>query len=408
MLADQSAGRGRGTGRYTRGLLAELTRDASHEFFLYYYAGLPRTALTDRRFIVRNLSAGDSLHRAAQKLAQENPDRLDVLLLTCPLENFQGYLPPFPSRSGPRLAAIVYDLIPLRYPAQYLVHPGIAQSYRRALAAIRHYDSLLAISESGRSDIMELLRVSPERVVNIGAGSDAGFFVPADSRPEDRSGTWLAQQAIKQPFVYALTALDHRKNFSGLLAALERLPTRVIDSCQFVVTCAGGERDASRARELVDRSLIAKRIVLAPSLDDVGLRTLYQYAAAFVFPSRYEGFGLPLLEAMQCGTPVVAGRNSSQIEVVGDAGLLADVENAEELANCIVNLLENRRLADELRMRGLERAREFTWKAAATRCSDALQLTANLPRRGSRLEVFAARAKLTVSNRLQRLKRIAA
>lgn len=410
MLADQSAGRNRGTGRYTRGLLAELIPNTSHEFVLYYYGGLPRTDCpTGRRRIIRDLPAGESLHAAAEKLASHNNDLLDVLLLTCPLENFHGYLPPFPSRRCPKLAAIVYDLIPLRFPDDYLRHPGIAQSYRRALTALRQYDVLLAISESGRSDIVELLGVSPERVVNIGAGCDAGLFGPTDSGFSDAAASWLAQQGIEQPFVYALTALDDRKNLSGLLAALERLPPRLTDAYQFVLTCAASsEDDARRAGEIVGRSSVGKRAVLTSSLDDEGLRTLYRQAAAFVFPSRYEGFGLPLVEAMQCGTPVIAGRNSSQIEVVGKAGLLADVHNADELARCIATLLDDRRLADHLRTLGFKQARRFTWQAAAERCSQALEMAVGLPRHSSPLDIFAARAKLAIGNRLQRFKRVAA
>ncbi|HQU46968.1 MAG TPA: glycosyltransferase family 1 protein, partial [Pirellulales bacterium] len=375
MLADQSAGRTRGTGRYARGLVGELRRASQHEFFPYYYDGLPQTAdLFGPHVPVRTLPTSGSLHAAAHQLANENRDELDVLLLTCPLENFYGYLPPFPSRSGLRLAAIVYDLIPLRFPDQYLHHPGIAQSYRRALAALRQYDVLLTISESGRRDVIELLRVSPDRVVNIGAGSDAGFFYPAETHSAaSHAARWLAEQGIEQPFVYALTALDYRKNLSGLLAAFERLPARLIASHQFVVTCASSnDDDARRARDVIARSAIGQRIVLSESLDDAGLRTLYQHAAALVFPSRYEGFGLPLLEAMQCGTPVVAGRNSSQIEVVGDAGLLADVDDAQDLANKIAAMLDDRRLADEFRVRGLEQAGRFTWPAVAQRCLDAL------------------------------------
>ncbi|MGH8165212.1 MAG: hypothetical protein ACREP1_12845, partial [Rhodanobacteraceae bacterium] len=165
MLADQSAGRTRGTGRYVRGLLPELLSGSRHDLRLYYYDGLPRSARMDGdRATQRELTAQGSLHASVDQLARDNPDRLDLLLLTCPLENFQGYLPPFPSRRGPKLAAIIYDLIPLRFGEHYLSHPGIAQSYRRALAAVRHYDLLLTISESGRGDVLELLGVSPERV----------------------------------------------------------------------------------------------------------------------------------------------------------------------------------------------------------------------------------------------------
>lgn len=399
MLADQSGGRARGTGRYARGLVGALLDQSGHEFTLYYYDRLPRQVehVGGRS---RELPAGDSLHLSAARLVRDNPDQLDLLLLTCPLENFQGYLPPFPERRGPKLAAILYDLIPLRFPEQYLAHHGIAQSYRRALAAVRQYDLLLAISESARRDAIELLGVSPERVVNIGAGSDNGLFCPA-TPPAAKADAWLANQGIHQPFVYALTALDYRKNLSGLLAAFERLPRQVIESHQFVVTCATENVDeARRVREAIDRSAVASRLLLTGRVDDAQLSTLYQHAAAFVFPSLYEGFGLPLVEAMQCGAAVIAGDNSSQVEVVGDAALLAKADDAEDLAAKIARVVEDRNLAGELRSRAIRRAAGFTWHGVGDRCRRALEGAIDAPRGAHWLQIWAARGRLALANRL--------
>ena len=404
MLADQSAGRDRGTGRYTRALLVELSRQSRHELLLYYHDGLPRSSADlGGRTTSCTLPIEDSLHSGIDRLARANPDNLDVILLTCPLENFHGYLPPFPSRRGPKLAAVIYDLIPLRFPEQYLGHPDIAQSYRRALAAVRHYDLLLTISDSSRQDVIELLGVAPERATNISAGCDGLFCAPTSPSPDSDAMRWLSSQGIDQPFVYAITALDYRKNLSGLLAAFERLPSRLLDSHQLVITCAASSADdVRRVRSAIDRSSVAKRMVLTDRLDDEGLRTLYQHAAAFVFPSRYEGFGLPIVEAMRCGAPVVAGNNSSQIEVVGDAGLLANVDDADDLANKISSLLENRRLADNLAMRAVEQARRFTWPAVTRRCLDALERTIARPRQSTWFDTLAARGRLAVESRLER------
>lgn len=404
MLADQSAGRARGTGRYTRAMLAELLRETTHEWFLYYHGEAGDATFTSPHVTERTLPDQASLHVGIENLARVNPHEVDVLLLTCPLENFQGYLPPFSSRRGPRLAALVYDLIPLRFPDQYLHHRGIAQSYRRALAALRHYDLLLTISESGRQDVIELLGVAPRRVTNIGAGCDDGFFCPHSSQtPDSGAVRWLSCQGIGERFIYALTALDYRKNLSGLLAAFERLPARLLDSHQLVMTCAGsGPDDARQARLAIERSPAARRIVLTGPLDDVGLRTLYQRTAAFVFPSRYEGFGLPLLEAMRCGAPVVAGKNSSQIEVVGEAGLLADVDDAEDVTAKICKLLDSPELSRHLRARAVEQSRRFTWPAVAARCLAALETAVDRPRQAAWFDSLAARGKLALESRLQR------
>jgi glycosyltransferase involved in cell wall biosynthesis len=239
--------------------------------------------------------------------------------------------------------------------------------------------------------------------VNIGAGSDAGFFRPPANAASADATAWLAQHGIIGRFVYSLTALDYRKNFSGLLAALERLPRQVLEAHQFVVTCATGNADGARqARQAIDRSAVASRIVLLSQADDEGLRILYQHAAAFVFPSLYEGFGLPLLEAMQCGAAVIAGDNSSQVEVVGDAGLLANADDPQDLATKIAQVLEDAPLAEELRSRAVRRAVCFCWRRVGERCHSALEQTLEAPRGPHWLRSWAQRGQLALANRMRR------
>lgn len=404
MLADQSAGRLRGTGRYTRGLVGELLADARHEVILYYYDGLPRSDcfVGNAQAGRRSLPHGASLHAAVRRLARDNPDGVELLLLTCPLENFEGYLPPFPTRRGPPLAAIIYDLIPLRFPEAYLAHPVIAASYRNALAAVRQYDVLLTISESAQRDMCELLPGCAGRVVNIGAASDRGCFQPCAAQPDDAAKQWLHGQGIHKPFIYAITAPDFRKNFAGLLAAWRCLPLCLRERFQCVITCSGGDASSARQCEALAATAGCENVVLTGALDDDQLRLLYQQATAFVFPSRYEGFGLPLLEALQCGAAVVAGDNSSQVEVVGDAGLLADVDDPKKLAEQIARLLEEPRLVEELRVRAVRQAQRFRWQEVGRRCLSALDEVHAAPRRTNWLGVWTARGRLAVDERWRR------
>ncbi|HEX7447094.1 MAG TPA: glycosyltransferase family 1 protein [Pirellulales bacterium] len=464
MLGDQSAGRTRGVGRYTRGLVSRLIADTRREFVLYYHRGLPRSASgfwqaktvgtsstsvgnalrgvprsacdvappldgtarspfptevalptngipssfpTQMRSCETRLigTPGDSLHLAIEQLAQANPDRLDLLLLTCPLENFQGYLPPFPAGGRVKLAAIVYDLVPLIFPADYLHHPAIAQAYRRALCALRQYDALLTISEASRRDMLERLELREDRVFNISAGSDEERFTPAANDAEHRAdAARLSDLAVREPFLYSQTALDARKNLPGLLAAAECLPPELRERHQIVLSCgAGGPDDFEKVRSVIARSRVAGQVLLLESIDDATLRALYRRAAAFVFPSRYEGFGLPLLEAMQCGAAVLAGNNSSQVEVVGDAGLVADVDRPAELAACIARMLTDKSLAKRLRERALRQARRFSWAATAQRCEAALTAAMAAPPAAHWLGVWGARARLAMSERVMRV-----
>src|SRR6185437_5346072 len=125
---------------------------------------------------------------------------------------------------------------------------------------------------------------------------------------------------------------------------------------------------------------IGDRLVLTNYVSDEVVRVLYQRCSAFVFPSLYEGFGLPILEALQCGAPVIAGRNSSQPEVLGDAGVLVDVGNAADLATGISRVLDDPQLSATLRRLGPPQAKNFTWESTADRAMAAIETLAPVKR----------------------------
>ncbi|HUY90537.1 MAG TPA: glycosyltransferase family 1 protein [Pirellulales bacterium] len=408
MLGVQSAGRTRGVGRYTRQLVSHLlTRGSPREIVLYFHAGLPGGEdAWPGRPAVRDLApAGDGgLASAVARLAAENPDRLDALLLTCPLEHFRGYLPPAPRGGRLRLAAIVYDLIPALFPEQYLAHPVIAEAYRRALAAIEQYDLLLPISAAARDDCLRRLRTPADRIVNISAGGDFERFFPrGPAAPSPAAAEVLRKHGLTEPFVYCMTALDHRKNLDGALAAFALLPESLRQTHRLALTCAmSSDDDYARLQQIVAESPAAERIALTGALDDAALRVMYQHCAAFLFPSRCEGFGLPILEALQCGAPVVAGNNSSQIEVVGEAGLLADAESPAEIARQLRRLLEDAELSRRLREAAPAQARRFRWEQSAERCRAALEQVVARPAAAGPLRRWLARGRQAASERLRR------
>jgi len=408
LLGVQSAGRTRGVGRYTRQLVSQLLAAGSpHEHILYFYAGLPGGEHTwPGKHSIRSLPTDDDggLSAAVARLAAENPDQLDVLLLTCPLENFQGYLPPAPRNRRLRLAAITYDLIPALFPERYLAHPAIAEAYRRALAAIEQYDLLLTISDSARRDCLARLRIAEDRVVNISTGGDFDrFFPPSAGQVDSQIAATLQRNGLTEPFIFSLTALDHRKNLDGVLAAFALLPEQVRNSHLLALTCAmSSQDDYARLQQIVAQSPAAERTVLTGALDDEALRVMYQRSSAFLFPSRYEGFGLPLLEAMQCGAAVVAGNNSSQIEVVGDAGLLAEAESPPEIAAQLGRLLSDDKLSRRLREAAPLQARRFRWELTGERCRSALEQAVHRPAATGPLHRLLARGRLAASARLYR------
>jgi glycosyltransferase involved in cell wall biosynthesis len=312
---------------------------------------------------------------------RENPDALDVLVFLNPLELTAGYDPPArPARSkrSPALAAVLYDLIPLLFPDGYLRRwPSVtmARRYHWTLERLRQYDRLLVISEATRDDVIRLLNVPPWRVVNIGAGGDGpDSFGAAATAEEPGDLARIEALGLAEPFLFALSARDPRKNLDGLLAAYSRL-TDVLKQTHRLAIAAGigaADPEAAAIWKKAEALGIRGNVSLTGWVDDATLRALYRRCAAFVFPSLYEGFGLPILEAMRCGAVVLAGDNSSQPEVAGDAALLVNTADPDALAGAIERALTDLALARTLRARGPVRATRFTWEAVARRALEAL------------------------------------
>jgi glycosyltransferase involved in cell wall biosynthesis len=231
--------------------------------------------------------------------------------------------------------------------------------YRRgALAA----DRIVTDSEFSRSEITAAYAIPRERIAVVPlAAADA--FVPGPFDPQ-------RQPHVRQPYVLHVGDLQIRRNVATALDAvlqLRRLPHPV------TLVCAGVDRGeaaglAARARTAADPDAI----VFTGAVDDQALLNLYRGAAALVYPSRYEGFGIPILEAMRCGIPVVAADTSSLPELVGSAGALLSPDDAEAWAAAILRILEEPATAADLAARSREQAATFTWRRTAEMTLDLL------------------------------------
>src|SRR5579864_2760394 len=385
MIAVQSPwSRLRGIGRLGHNLVAALLRhDRDTQFFLYAYEGLPtdRIPSSPNTRIVpigQDPSERDlTLFDAIDRLARTNPDGLDVLLLLSPMEIYGRFGPPPKPLNGLKLAAVVHDVIPFLFQENYLTDVNFAGYIYRNLETLRQYDVLLSNSDATRADYLRLLGMPARRVVTIGCSSEEGCFRPDRTNPiPQASSALLRQLGISQPFIFNLGGMDEqndRKNLFGLIDAFRMLPAQLRLNHQLVLSCFMTDAFIKRVRSFADERGVGEQLVLTNELADAALRVLYQQCAVFAFPSFYEGFGLPLLEAMQCGAPVVAGNNSSQVEVVGDAGLLANVHDAADIALKLGRVLSNPALARELSQRSLEQSRRFSWEKTAGRALDALK-----------------------------------
>ena len=257
-----------------------------------------------------------------------------------------------------RRVVTIHDLTFLLLPERY---PPTRRLYFQAMTRLsaRVADAIIVPSEAVRGDVMRLLRPPAERVFVIPEAAGAAFH------PQDAVAIEAVRRryGLERPFLLSVGSLEPGKNRERLLQALARLRARGLKHSLVVA--------GQQAWRHEGEAPLARRLGLADSVRFLGhvpqadLPALYGAADLFVFPSLYEGFGLPALEAMACGTPVVASNVSAVPEVVGDAALQVSPLDVEALAGAMERLLRDDRLRADLRERGLERARQFSWEKAA-------------------------------------------
>ncbi len=263
-----------------------------------------------------------------------------------------------PTRSARRVVTI-HDLSFLVAPE--LCSPKIRRIFAHGVRAYAHgADAILVYSESTKNDIVRLLDVDPARIVTAPIAVDENFKpVPRD----DAEDTLAKRFDVRPPFVLFVGTLEPRKNVPAVVRTFARLAN---DIPHRLVLVGGVGWNAEPILRTIDELRLGDRIQrvgFVPAYDD--LRFFYSAADAFLFPSHYEGFGLPVLEAMACGCPVITANNSSLPEVGGDAALYAESEDVEGLASALASVLSDATRRERMRQLGLERARTFSWRRCA-------------------------------------------
>ena len=222
---------------------------------------------------------------------------------------------------------------------------------------------ILALSEYSRSDIIETYGIEPDRVSVIPPAAP-GHFAPVTDAVE--LARVRRNYGIEDEYILSVGSIQPRKNLARLIAAyasLRRLRPQA-KLPQLVLVGKKAWLFDETLRAATEHGLTSV-IIFTGYVPEADLPALYSGARCFIYPSYFEGFGLPVLEAMQCGTPVIAGNRTSLPEVVGDAGLLVDPFDEQALALAMARVIENSDLAAELCVKGLKRAREFSWQKTA-------------------------------------------
>jgi glycosyltransferase involved in cell wall biosynthesis len=255
----------------------------------------------------------------------------------------------------------VYDLWMDRHPEYSPKLFGQRASSLRMGRTVRRARTVMTISEFSAGEIRTLYGLSSDRIAVIPCGVSGDFHPRRD--PEEFNALRRRIGLPDGPFILFVGGADPRKNHRTLVRALARRADE-FKGYRLVLAGDSTHRFGSMA-ETIAQCGVKERVVCPGRLPVEDIVRLYSHADLFVFPSLYEGFGMPVVEAMACGAPVVTSNRSSLPEVAGDAALLVNPESDEELAEAMARILRDASLRESLRRKGFERAKQFTWERAA-------------------------------------------
>ncbi|HEY6638985.1 MAG TPA: glycosyltransferase family 1 protein [Solirubrobacterales bacterium] len=322
--------------------------------------------------------------KAVWQTAERGPDGLvpPIYHVMSPFEAELGLEEIWPVWSrGSRLVVTLYDLIPLimheRYNADwgYMATAWIA---RLGLLGLAH--QILTISRNTADDAIEHLNIPEERITVIDSGVSDHFSSLVRTREEGRALLRSALPKVRPGFLLYVGGVDYRKNLEGAIRAYAELPARMRDAHQLVIACNLAHHLRFSLRVFARRlGIESQNLLLTGFVPDEVLAALYRTCELFVFPSLYEGAGLPILEAMTCGAPVAASGTSAMPELLGDLDATFDPADPADIARSIREVLGNPSELERLRERSRRRVELYTWERVAQRTVEGYGRALELP-----------------------------
>ncbi|MFC3685201.1 glycosyltransferase [Hydrogenophaga luteola] len=391
----QSTGsRNRGIGRYSNSLTTSLLKCSNEHEIVVVLSGLFPDTIEPIRNQFRDLLPPQNIKvwhfdgPVSSNEAQNEDRRVlaeltrlaffhglepDIVLVTSLFEGLtDDAVTSVAKRSPFPTAVVLYDLIPLIHQDVYLANPLVDTWYRGKIEHLKQADLLLSISMSSGKEAVDWLGFSAERVVNISTAGETQFS-PRPLSATDQ--THLAERyGLDRPYVMYTGGIDHRKNIEGLITAYARIPASLRENHQLAIVCSVQTADRERLQELArSQGLREHELVMTGFVSEDDLAKLYNGCTFFIFPSLHEGFGLPALEAMQCGKAVIASNTSSIPEVVGLDDALFDPRNIDAITEKLVQALTDKEFRQRLETHSTLQCRKFSWDDTAQRALSAMK-----------------------------------
>lgn len=396
LQACQSQSAHRGIGRYSLSLVSAMLKiNTQHEIIIALSGAFPHTIAPLKTHFSKFLSENQivvwhapfALNRQQELLPEATHNacllreafleqlKPDFILITSLFEGFSdnavtsvGLL-----NSSVPTAVVLYDLIPMLYPEMYLTNPTFRDYYQSKIRDLQRAHLLLSISESAKNEALMHLEASPPIEV-ISSAAETHF--QKINYTETEKATLLEKFQLKKPFLMYTGGIDPRKNIEKLIEAFAQLPQDLRDTHQLAIVCAIKPNERLKlVKHVMQHGLTEEQVIMTGYVEENALIGLYNLCKAFIFPSRHEGFGLPILEAMQCGAPVIGSNRSSLPEAIGYEDALFDPENTDAIKNKIIRILTDESFRKILINHAADQVKLFSWENTAEKTFKALEST---------------------------------
>ncbi|HSX17894.1 MAG TPA: glycosyltransferase family 1 protein [Candidatus Saccharimonadales bacterium] len=279
----------------------------------------------------------------------------------------------FPLRKNTKSIIVVHDISFIKFP-QFTQAKNLKYTPKLLRRSIKRAAHIITVSENSKKEIAEFYKLPPDRITVIPNGVDHERFYP---RPAIDIGKVRQKYSLPENYIHFHGTIEPRKNIEGILDAYAQLDTGLKTRYALVLSGGKGWNDEGIYRKIGQLQKAGNKILLLGYIENEELAPLLSGASVFIWPSFYEGFGVPPLEAMACGVPVITSNSSSLPEVVGDAAIKIRPEDTRALTAAINQVLSDTTLASNLSRAGLSQSKKYTWEASAQKLIKLLDSLSN-------------------------------